>query len=220
MCVFKGTGMVVPVLNHDGTTASFSEVLWGHEPADLHIPSWYGRPCCLSYIYPFRVPLYHLLSALHATTPRFLLGPWDPPCISAYTDRHNKLSKLMHWLAVAAALSQLEHSNQFGNSDIAPQVRPSPASHVFFLWTEACMQEFASPRHPRSWDGGELDSMPSWWFSRFSAVCSCPWLQNLHIDGNGGRGSFYICWSALSTVMILNDTFSAHAAHTSGFSLA
>lgn len=24
---FKGTGMVVPVLNHDGTTASFSEVL-------------------------------------------------------------------------------------------------------------------------------------------------------------------------------------------------
>lgn len=170
VCFFKSTGMVVPVLNHDGTTASFSEVLWGHDPADLHIPPWYGRPCCLSYIYPFRVSLYHLLSALHATPPRFLLGPCgddldnrDPPCVSAYTDRHNKLSKLMHWLAVAAALSQLEHSNQFCNSDIAPRVRPSPAS---------------------------------------------PWLQNLHIDGNGGRSSFYICWAALSTVMILNDTHS------------
>lgn len=121
------------------------------------------KPCCLSHIYPSRVSLYHLLSALHATPARFLLGPRgdgpdnrDP----LYTDRHNKLSKLMHWLAVAAALSQLEHSNQFCNSDTAPQVRPSPAS---------------------------------------------PWLQNLHIDGNRGRSSFYICWW-LSPVMILNDT--------------
>lgn len=49
VCVFSKALVVVPVWNHDGTTASFSEVLWGHDPAwsDCNGPSIKFRGVCM-----------------------------------------------------------------------------------------------------------------------------------------------------------------------------